>query len=134
MGSSLVALAVLMFAGTAVVALADWPADLLVVVLALGVLGVIGLAWWLRSRAYVVRFEPDGYRIGLVRGAGVRQAAWRDVTEAGATSPGGRPCLELRLRDGGTSVVPVSALAVEPEEFVRDLRERLQRGHGFRAL
>ncbi|MDQ4051261.1 MAG: hypothetical protein M3237_00995, partial [Actinomycetota bacterium] len=132
MGSYLVALALLMFVATAVVAVADWPADLLVVLLAVGVAGMVALAWWLRTHAYVVRFEAEGYRIGLVRGAGVREARWRDVTDAAATSVRGAPCLELRLRAGGSSVIPVSAMAVDGDDFVRDLRARLQHGHGLR--
>jgi len=133
-GSYLVGLALLMFVATAVVAVADWSADLLVVLLALGIAGMLALAWWLRRRAYVVRFEAEGYRIGLVRGAGVREAKWADVTEAAAISVRAAPCLELRLRPGGTSVIPVSAMAVDSDEFVRDLRARLQHGHGLRPL
>ena len=133
-GSYLVGLALLVFVATVVVAAADWPADLLVVLLGVGVLGLLALGWWLRARAYVVRFEADGYRVGVVRGAGVREARWTEVTDAAATSVGGAPCLELRLRDGGSSVIPVAALAVDREKFVRDLRERLQRGHGLRPL
>jgi hypothetical protein len=131
-GSYLVVLALLTFAATALVAAADWPSDLLTALLGVGVVGLFVLGWWLRTRAYVIRFEADGYRIGLVRGAGVRSAKWADVTDAGTTSPGGVPCLELRLRDGGSSIVPVTALAVDRDDFVRELRHRLQRGHGLR--
>ncbi len=133
-GTYVVGLALLMFAATALVAVADWPGDLLAALLGVGLIGMFGLGWWLRSRAYVVRFEVDGYRIGLVRGAGVRRASWAEVTDAGATAPGGAPCLELRLRDGGSTVVPMGALAVDREVFVRELRGRLQRGHGLRPL
>jgi hypothetical protein len=133
-GSYLVALAVLMFAATAVVAVADWPGDVLTVLLGSGVVGMFGLGWWLRNRAYVIRFEADGYQVGLVHGAGVRRARWADVTDAGATSPGGAPCLELRLRAGGSTVVPMKALEADREDFVRELRARLQRGHGLRPL
>jgi hypothetical protein len=133
-GSYLVLLALLMFAGTAVVALTGWPGDLLAALLLLGVAGLFVLAWWLRSRAYVVRFEADGYRMGLVRGAGARQGSWADVTEAAATFVRGAPCLELRLRDGGSSLVPMTALAVDRDDFVRDVQARLRRGHGLRSL
>ena len=133
-GSGLVAVALLMFAATALVAATGWPADLLVVVLAAGVVGVFALAGWLRARAYVVRFETDGYRVGLVRGAGVRHARWADVTDVVATAPTGAPCLELRLRDGGSTVVPVAALAADPDDFLRELKARLQDGHGLRPL
>ena len=133
-GSGLVAVAVLMFVSTALVAATGWPADLLVVVLAAGVVGVFGLAGWLRARAYVVRFEADGYRVGLVRGAGVRHARWADVTDVVAASPRGVPCLELRLRDGGSTVLPLAALATDPDDFLRELKARLQGGHGLRPL
>ena len=133
-GSYLVVLAVLMFAATALVAVADWPGDLLTALLGLGVIGMFAVAWWLRNRAYVVRFDADGYRVGLVRGVGVREARWAEVTDAGATTPRGAPCLELRLRAGGSTVLPMRALAVDSEVFVRELRARLQRGHGLRPL
>ena len=133
-GSSLVALAVLMFAATAVVAIAGWSADLLMVLLGAGAVVMVGLAWWLWTRAYVVQFGPEGYRMGMVRGAGVRQASWQDVTDATATSIRGARCLELELRTGGVTVIPVAALAVNGDDFVRDLRQRLQRGHGLRPL
>jgi hypothetical protein len=133
-GSYLVALALVLFAVTALVAIADLPGDLLTALLGLGVIGMFALAWWLRSRAYVVRFEADGYRVGLVRGAGVRAATWAEVTDVGATSVRGAPCLELRLREGGSTVLPVAALAVDRDEFIRELRARLQRGHGLRPL
>ncbi len=133
-GAYLVGLALLMFLATALVAVTGWPGDLLAALLGGGLIGLLGLGWWLRNRAYVIRFERDGYRLGLVRGAGARQASWAEVTEASATSSDGGPCLELRLRDGGATVVPISALAVDREVFVRELRARLQRGHGLRPL
>jgi hypothetical protein len=40
----------------------------------------------------------------------------------------------LHLRDGRTTTIPVEALAADREEFVRDLQEHLQRGHGLRPL
>ena len=133
-GSYLVALALLVFVGTVVVAAAGWPGDLLTVLLVAGLVGMFGLAWWLRSRAYVVRFDAEGYRVGLVHGAGVRRASWAEVTEAAATSAGRSPCLELRLRDDRTTTIPVSALAADREDFVRDVQARLQHGHGLRSL
>jgi hypothetical protein len=133
-GSYLVGLALLVFVATVAVAAAGWSGDVLVVLLAAGVVGLVILVWWLRTRAYVVRFDADGYRLGLVRGAGVRQARWTEVTDAGATTAGGAPCVELRLREGGSTVIPVAAVAIDRDEFVRELREWLQRGHGLRPL
>jgi hypothetical protein len=133
-GMSLVVLAVLMFVGTALVATLDLPGDLLVGLLVLGVVGVFVLAWWLRSRAYVVRFDADGYRVRLIRGAGVKDASWKDVENAATAAPRGIPCVVLHLVDGRTSTIPVEALVVDREAFVRDLQAHLQRGQGLRPL
>lgn len=133
-GSYLVAMAVVVLAATVLVAAAGWTPDVLVVLLVAALVGLVATVWWLRARAYVVRFDDDGYRVGLVRGAGVRQARWDQVRDAATTSPGGAPHVVLRLRDEGTTTIPVAALATDREQFVRDLQERLQRGHGLRQL
>jgi hypothetical protein len=133
-GMALVVLAVAMFAGTALVATFALPGDLLVGLLVLGVAGVFALAWWLRSRAYVVRFGAEGYRVRLVRGAGVTEASWQDVEDAATASPRGIPCVVLHLVDGRTTTIPVEALLADREEFVRDLQDHLQRGQGLRPL
>ena len=36
------------------------------------------------------------------------------------------PCVVLRLRDGRTTTIPVGVLAVDKDEFVRELQGRLQ--------
>lgn len=133
-GLALVGLALVMFVGTAVVVAADLPADVLVVLLGLGVAGVFVLGWLLRARAYVVRCDQVGYRVRLVRGAGVTQARWKDVEDAVTTSPRGVPCVVLRLRDGRTTTIPVQLLAMDREQFVRELQDHLQRGQGLRPL
>lgn len=133
-GLSLVLLAVVMFGGTALVSLLDLPADLLVVIIVLGVVGVFTLAWVLRSKAYVVRCDADGYRVRFVRGAGVKQARWVEVENAATASPRDIPCVVLRLSDGRTTTIPVQALAVDREDFVRDLQAHLKRGQGLRPL
>ena len=133
-GLGLLVLALAMFAGTAVVAVAGLNGDLLVVLLAVGVSGVFGLAWWLRNRAFVLRAEEDGYVVGPVRGAGVKRARWVDVAEAATASPRGVDCLVLRLRDGGSTSIPVAALAVDREDFVRQMQRRLRAGQGYRPL
>lgn len=133
-GLALVGLALVMFAGTALVALLDLPADLLVVVLVLGLVGVFVLGWVLRSRAYVVRVDADGYRVRLIRGAGVTAARWKDVVDAATASPRGIPCVVLNLVDGRTTTIPVQALAVDREQFVRELQVHLERGQRQRPL
>ena len=134
LGLALVALALLLFAGTAVVALSGLPADLLVVVVLGCVAAATGLAWWLRQRAWVLRCTDDGYRVRLVRGAGVREERWSQVEDAVATYRRDIACLELRLRDGRTTTIPVGVLAVDKDELVREVQQRLQRGHGLRRL
>jgi len=131
-GLGLVLLAVLMFVGTALVATFDAPPDALVVVLVLGVAGVAGLAWWLRNRAWVLRTTAEGYTVRLVRGAGVTEARWDGVEDAVTTTRHDVPCVVLRLRDGRTTTIPVGVLAVDKEQFVRELQDRLQTARGLK--
>lgn len=133
-GLAMVGLALLLFVGTAVVALAGLPLDLLVAVVLVGVVAALGFGWWLRNRAWVLRCTDDGYRVRLVRGAGVTEERWMQVEDAVTTFRRDLPCLELRLRDGRTTTIPVGALAVDKDQFVRELQGWLQRGHGLRPL
>jgi hypothetical protein len=134
LGLSLVGLALLLFVGTTVVALAGLSLDVLVAVAGLGVVAVLGYGWWLRSRAWVLRCTEEGYRVRLVRGAGVTEARWSAVEDAVTTHRRDVACVELRLRDGRTTTIPVGVLDVDKEQFVGELQERLQRGHGLRPL
>ena len=70
----------------------------------------------------------------LVRGAGTRHARWTEVTEAATSSPRGVPCFVMHLRDGGTTTIPVQALAVDREDFVREMQRRLAAGQRLRPL
>ena len=133
-GLALVGLALLLFVGTVVVSLTGLPGDVMALVVLLGVAGCLTLGWWLRSRAWVLRCTDEGYRVRLVRGAGVTEARWSAVEDAVATVRHGVACVELRLRDGRTTTIPVGVLAVDRDRFVRELQDRLQRGHGLRRL
>lgn len=133
-GTAFVALALLAFVTTLVVVLADLSFVVVVVEVVVGVLALAGLAWWLRRRAWVLRCTDDGYAVRLARGAGVREERWSSVEDAVTTHRRGVACFELRLRDGRTTTVPVGLLDVDREQFVRDLQERLQHGHGLRSL
>ena len=75
---------------------------LVAVVLCLVVLG--GLA--VLRRRDVVRLDETGYRVRYVRGAGVRQAPWKDVEDVTAPTVEGQRCVVLRLRDGRTTTMP----------------------------
>jgi hypothetical protein len=134
LGLALVGLALLLFLGTTVVALAGLPLDVLVAVAGLGVAAVLGYGWWLRSRAWVLRCTDEGYRVRLVRGAGVTEARWSSVEDALTAYRRDVACVELRLRDGRTTTIPVGVLDVDKEQFVGELQERLQRGHGLTPL
>jgi hypothetical protein len=133
-GLALVGSALLLFLGTAVVALAGLPGDLLVLLVGVDLVACLTLAWWLRTRAWVLRCTEEGYRVRLVRGAGVTEARWSAVEDAVVTVRHDVACVELRLRDGRTTTIPVGVLAVDREQFVRELQGRLQRGHGLRRL
>ncbi len=132
-GLGLVLLALVMFAGTFLVSALGWNADVLVVVLLVGVGGIFTAGWFLRSRAYLLRCTAAGYRVRLVRGAGVREARWTAVEDAVTVVRHDVPCVVLRLKDGGTTTIPAGLLAVDKEQFVRELQEHLQRGHGLRS-
>ena len=101
----------------------------LVTVLLLGLGGLLAV-----RRATVVRLDVSGYQVRHVRGAGVRQAGWREVEDAAAATVAGERCVVLRLRDGRTTTIPVDVLAGSSEEFVRDLQQHLNRGHGYRPF
>ena len=109
------------------------PAPVLPVGAVLLVAAAVGAGWW-AGRAVVVRLGERGYRVRLVRGAGVREAAWRDVEDAVAVVVEGSRCVQIRLRDGRTTTLPVAALTGTPEAFVADLQRHLDRGHGYRRL
>jgi hypothetical protein len=131
---------VLAFAGllvlvTAVlVALLEWPAAVLSVVLVAAVLGLLAAGLVLTRRATVVRLDETGYTVRLVRGAGVRAGRWKDVEDVVARTIEGARCVVLRRRDGSTTTIPVGILAAPADEFVRDLQQHLNRGHGYRPV
>lgn len=129
-GLGLLLLAVVSFALTAAAFAWSWPADVIVGVLVVGLLAVFAGGAWLRSRAYVVRVDDDGYDVKFVRGAGVASGRWDDVVEAVAAHPRDVPCLVLRHRDGSTTSIPVEMLAVDRERFADEVKARLDRAHG----
>jgi len=131
-GGLLVALAVLVFVGTFAVAVLGLSLGALALVTVVVVVAVVALIWWLRS-VVVVRFDETGYRTRLMHGAGVTQAAWGDVREASTATVAGAPVVLLTLADGRRTTIPVSVLAVDQEQFVRDLQSHLQSGQRLRA-
>lgn len=132
-GLALVGSAVLLIVATLLTAALAGPVWVvpLIAVSALSLTGVLAV---LTRRRPVLSVDVAGYRVRWVRGAGVSQAAWRDVTEAVAASPGGVDCVVLRLRDGRTTTLPVDAMAVDRRTLVAEIREHLTRGEGLRPL
>jgi hypothetical protein len=133
LGLLLVLLAVLVLLATLLVALLGGPPVLLLVVAVLAVGAVVALVVPLRQ-VRVVLLDETGYRVRMVRGAGVRTARWEDVADVVAASPRGVDCVVLRLKDGRTTSIPVDAVAATREDFVADLRSHLRRGEGLRPL
>ncbi len=109
----------------------SWPADVIVVVLVVGLLAVFAGGAWLRSRAYVVRVDDDGYDVKFVRGAGVavgplgRRRA-RRWPRTRATSPAW--CCGTVT--ASTTSIPVEMLAVDRDRFADEVKARLDRAHG----
>lgn len=130
-GLLVVGLAVLVFVATGVVALLDLHTLVLVPVAVAGVAAILAVGAWLR-RTPVVHLDETGYRVRLVRGAGVKDGAWREVEDVVASSPRDIPCVVIRLRDGRTTTIPVQALDADRDAFARDLRSYLRRGTGRR--
>ena len=133
-GALLVLLALALAVVTLLVAIVDWPVGVLVGAAAAGLLAVAAAGWAVLRELPVVRFTAVGYRVRMIRGAGVTAARWTEVTEAATASPGGTPVVVIRLRDGRSTTIPVPALAADREAFVRDLQRHLQDGQGLRPL
>lgn len=132
-GLLVVGLALLVFVATGVVAVLNLHTLVLVPVALAGVAGIFVLGALLR-RTPVVHLDDTGYRVRLVRGAGVREARWTEVQDAVTATARNLPCVVLRLIDGRTTTVPMEALDADRDAFVRDLRAHLQRGQGLRPL
>ena len=134
LGLLLVALALALLAVTLLVAVSGGPPAVVLGVGGLAVVAVFVVGHLLRQRVHVVEVDEDGYRIRLVRGAGVKSARWSDVEDVVAATPRGVDCVVLRLRDGRTTSIPVDAVDAAREDFVEDLRDHLRRGEGLRPL
>ena len=126
-GAYLMVLAIVLLATTAAASTLDWNLDVLVVVLGLGLLGLIALAWWMRSKLVVLQLTVTGYRTRMIRAAGVTEARWSEVEDEIATTPRGIECIVLRLRDGRTTTIPVQLIAADKDDLARDIRGCLER-------
>ncbi|MBA2443718.1 MAG: hypothetical protein H0V49_00065 [Nocardioidaceae bacterium] len=117
-----------------VVALLDAAAPVRVVltVITVGVLALCAL-FLLRPPA-VLRLTTEGYAISLVRGAGVKAAPWSEVASVATQPVGGATSLVITLRNGRTSIMPLSLLGAQQATAQGDVRVRLNSAHGYRRL
>ncbi len=134
MGALLVVMGLGLLLLAALVALLSLP----VAVLSLGVVAavaiVVGAGLVLTRAASVLRMDAEGYQVGLLRSPGARRARWRDVEDVVTATLSGHPCVVIRLRDGGTTTIPLAAVDAPPEALLLDLREHLDRGYGYRPI
>ncbi|GAA4818344.1 hypothetical protein ACFQ0K_09770 [Nocardioides caeni] len=126
-GAYLILLAVLLLAATVLVAAVGTSPDLIVVLLVVGVLGLIALSWWMRSKLVVLRLTDAGYRVRMIRAAGVTEARWSEVEDLVAATPRGVECLVIRLKQGGSTTIPVELVAGDKDDVARAVRDRLRR-------
>ena len=131
LGLVLCAVAVLILVSTVAIAVFDLHTVFLLVPVGITV-AVLVASWWVwREKGWVARLTTEGYRIQWVRGVGTASARWSDVEDAVTTTVADAPVVVLRLKDGRTTTIPVQVLAIDREEFVREVQRHLQRGHGL---
>jgi hypothetical protein len=134
MGGYLAVVGVFVFVVALLVAVLHLPTAVMTAGVVLVVVCVLAAGLLLTRIATVVRLDDAGYWVRLIRGAGVRRARWTDVEDVVTSTVAGERCVVLRLRDGRTTTVPVRVLAGRPEDFVKDLRQHLDKGHGYRRI
>lgn len=134
MGVLLALLGLIVLLTTVAVGLLDLPTLLLAAVGVGVLLAVVAGGLLLTRRATVVSLTDVGYRVRLVRGAGVMAARWTDVEDVVTATASGEKVVVLRLRDGGTTTIPVRMLDSDPDAFVQDLQQHLNTGHGYRRI
>ncbi|QZY29280.1 hypothetical protein [Nocardioides coralli] len=134
LGLLLVVLAAAVVALTVLASALAWPPAVILVAAIGGVaLGLVA-AWWLLRGLRVVVLDERGYRVRMVRGAGVRDAAWLEVGDAVTADVRGVDCVVLRLKDGRATSIPVAVLAADRNAFVAEVRQRLKDAEGLRPL
>jgi hypothetical protein len=134
MGALLALIGVLLLVVGALVGVLDLPVAVLTASVVIAVLVVVVGGFVVTRVTALVHFDESGYRVRWLRGAGVKQARWREVEDVVSATVSGHDCVVLRLRDGRTTTIPVKVLDARPEAFIEDLTGRLDTGHGYRRL
>lgn len=97
-----------------------------VIALIVLVAGLLRLA----GRGVRLVLDDQGFLNATGPGAGVRRAAWKDVRKVQTDGK----FVSVDLAGGKRSLIRTSTIDAEPKELARQLRERLNRGHGYRPL
>ena len=116
------------------VGVAQLPTAFLTAAVVVAVVVVVAAGVVAARAGTLVHLDENGYRVRWLRGAGVKQARWREVEDVVTASVAGHDCVVLRLRDGRTTTIPVAVLDAPRSALVADLTARLDRGHGYRRL
>ncbi|MCW2855814.1 MAG: hypothetical protein JWR52_1429 [Marmoricola sp.] len=132
MGGFLALVGVSLLAVTIITFAFNLPGDVISVLVILVVVSIFTLGFLLARRWFVVRVDETGYQVRFVRGAGAKQARWTDVEDLATSFVVGEECVVLRLRDGRTTTIPVNLIEGDREEFVDELKGRLDVAHGRR--
>lgn len=111
---------------------------MLALVLGLLLVGVAGVALTVlvvgalrvAGRGPRLVLDDQGFTNATGPGGGVRRGAWKDVRSVRVDGP----VVVVDLAGGRRSIVRTGALAVGAAELSRELRARLDRGHGYRRL
>jgi len=106
---------------------------LLVATAVTGSLLAVAAVRLLRGRPVLV-LDADGYRIDGLRGVGVRSAAWSAVEDVISVGSDSRRVVEIRLRSGAKTSVPVRLIQEPPRLWLSDLDDRLNAANHQRRL
>jgi hypothetical protein len=134
LGTLLALVGLLLLAVGLLVGVLELPAALLTASVVLAVLVVVAGGLLATRVGSLVHLDEAGYRVRWLRGAGVKQARWREVEDVVTATIAGHDCVVLRLRDGRTTTIPVKVLDASPSAFIEDLSGRLDKGRGYRRL
>ncbi|KHL12161.1 hypothetical protein CLV56_1750 [Mumia flava] len=85
--------------------------------------------------ARIITLTTSGYQVHRLRDAGVRSAAWTLVERVDdKPNEHGGTDLVIGLEQGRTTRVPMALLGPRALELQREIRARLDAGHGYRPL
>ena len=134
MGALVALLGLLLLLLGVLVGVLELPSAVLSTAVVIAVVVLVAGGFLLTRITALVHFDEAGYQVRWLRGAGVKQARWKEVEDAVTMTVAGHDCVVLRLRDGRTTTIPVKVLDASPAAFIQDLSGRLDAGHGYRRL